>query len=83
MRLISIVFFAASVLAASRTSPPSGSIVVAKSGGDYTTISEAISALDTSTSDTQTIFIEEGTYDEQVYIPKLSGKLIIYGQTEE
>lgn len=46
-------------------------------------ISDAISALDTSTSDTQTIFIEEGTYTEQVYIPELSGKLIIYGQTEE
>ena len=39
--------------------------------------------MDTSTSDTQTIFIEEGTYKEQVYIPELSGKLIIYGQTEE
>lgn len=46
-------------------------------------INDAISALDTDSSETQTIFIEEGTYDEQVYIPKLSGALIIYGQTEE
>lgn len=39
--------------------------------------------MDTASSDTQTIFIEEGTYEEQVYIPELSGALIIYGQTEE
>jgi pectinesterase len=46
-------------------------------------ISEAIAALSTTTTSTQTIFIEEGTYEEQVYIPKLAGELIIYGQTEE
>ncbi|KAJ5100460.1 hypothetical protein N7456_006512 [Penicillium angulare] len=83
MKAFALFSFAASVLAASRTSAPSGSIVVAKSGGDYSTISDAISALDTSTTDTQTIFIEEGTYEEQVYIPELSGELIIYGQTED
>ncbi|KAJ5570049.1 uncharacterized protein N7459_009479 [Penicillium hispanicum] len=83
MKLLSLISFASSVLAASRTTPPSGSIVVAKSGGDYTTISDAISALDTSSSSTQTIFIEKGTYEEQVYIPKLSGALVIYGQTED
>lgn len=83
MKAFALFSFAACVLAASRTSAPSGSIVVAKSGGDYSTISDAVSALDTSTTDTQTIFIEEGTYEEQVYIPELSGELIIYGQTEE
>lgn len=83
MKFCIVACFAASVLAASRTTAPSGSIVVAKSGGDYSTISDAISALDTSSSETQTIFIEEGTYEEQVYIPELSGKLVIYGQTEE
>ncbi|KAJ5126651.1 hypothetical protein N7448_007430 [Penicillium atrosanguineum] len=83
MRFLTFVSLAATALAASRTTAPSGSIVVAKSGGDYTTISDAISALDTDSSETQTIFIEEGTYDEQVYIPKLSGALIIYGQTED
>lgn len=45
-------------------------------------INQAISALSTTTS-TQTIFIKAGTYDEQVYIPKLAGELIIYGQTAE
>ncbi|KAJ5524780.1 hypothetical protein N7494_011430 [Penicillium frequentans] len=83
MKFCIVACFAASVLAASRTTAPSGSIVVAKSGGDYTTISDAISALDTDSSETQTIFIEEGTYEEQVYIPELSGKLVIYGQTED
>jgi pectinesterase len=39
--------------------------------------------LGTTSTSTQIIFIEEGTYDEQVYIPSLAGKLIIYGQTEE
>lgn len=39
--------------------------------------------MSTTTTSTQTIFIEAGTYDEQVYIPKLAGELIIYGQTEE
>jgi pectin methylesterase-like acyl-CoA thioesterase len=39
--------------------------------------------LSTTSTSTQTIFIEAGTYNEQVYIPKLAGELIIYGQTEE
>ncbi|PYI32251.1 pectinesterase [Aspergillus indologenus CBS 114.80] len=80
--VLASALFAVSALAASRTTAPSGAIVVAKSGGDYTTIGDAIDALSTSTTDTQTIFIEEGTYDEQVYLPAMTGKVIIYGQTE-
>ncbi|EPS26592.1 Pectinesterase [Penicillium oxalicum] len=83
MRLLTLLSLAASVLAGSRTSAPSGSIVVAKSGGTYSTINQAISALSTTTTSTQTIFIKAGTYDEQVYIPKLAGELIIYGQTAD
>ncbi|KAB8254390.1 pectin lyase fold/virulence factor [Aspergillus pseudonomiae] len=75
--------FAASALAASRMTAPAGAIVVAKSGGDYATLGAAVNALSTTETATQTIFIEEGTYDEQVYIPSLTGKLIIYGQTED
>ncbi|OGM40833.1 pectinesterase precursor [Aspergillus bombycis] len=75
--------FAASALAASRMTAPAGAIVVAKSGGDYDTLGAAVNALSTSETATQTIFIEEGTYDEQVYIPSLAGKLIIYGQTDD
>ncbi|KAJ5901616.1 Pectinesterase [Penicillium taxi] len=83
MRLFVLLPFVASVLAASRTTAPSGSIVVAKSGGDYDTISDAVAALSTSTTEEQIIYIEEGTYNEQVYIPPLEGKLYIYGQTED
>ncbi|KAI7975071.1 hypothetical protein EIK77_001931, partial [Talaromyces pinophilus] len=46
-------------------------------------ISAAVAALSKTTTSTQTIFIEQGTYDEQVYIPSLAGELIIYGQTED
>ncbi|RAO73338.1 uncharacterized protein BHQ10_009350 [Talaromyces amestolkiae] len=93
--------FAISALATSRMTAPSGSLVVAKSGGTYSTvrtkelhkyeelasnttqISAAVAALSKTSTSTQTIFIEEGTYDEQVYIPSLAGELIIYGQTED
>ncbi|KII86698.1 carbohydrate esterase family 8 protein [Plicaturopsis crispa FD-325 SS-3] len=67
-------------LAASRTSPPAGALVV-RSGtttsGEYATISSAVAALpDDSTS--QSIFIYSGTYKEQVDITR-SGP--IYGYT--
>jgi pectinesterase len=42
-----------------------------------------VAALSKTSTETQTIFIEEGTYEEQVYIPSLAGELIIYGETEE
>lgn len=74
--------FAVSALAGSRMSPPAGALVVSKSGGHYSTISAAVSALSKSTTSTQVIFIEQGTYNEQVYIPSMNGELIIYGQTE-
>ncbi|KAI9045867.1 putative pectinesterase precursor [Aspergillus affinis] len=76
-------FFAATALAASRMTAPEGAIVVAKSGGDYTTISDAVGNLSTTATTTQTIFIEKGTYDEQVYIPSMKGELLIYGQTDD
>lgn len=73
----------ATVLAASRTSPPSGSITVCKSGCDYSTIQKAVSSISTSSSDESSIFIYSGTYTEQVTVPKLSGKLNIYGYTKD
>ncbi|PWY85876.1 pectinesterase pmeA [Aspergillus sclerotioniger CBS 115572] len=81
--VLSSIIFATTALAASRMTAPSGAIVVAKSGGDYSTVSDAVAALSTTSTETQTIFIEEGSYDEQVYVPALKGKLIIYGQTED
>ncbi|OOF92087.1 carbohydrate esterase family 8 protein [Aspergillus carbonarius ITEM 5010] len=81
--VLSSIIFATTALAASRMTAPSGAIVVAKSGGDYATVGDAVAALSTTSTETQTIFIEEGSYDEQVYVPALKGKLIIYGQTED
>ncbi|PLB51651.1 putative pectinesterase precursor [Aspergillus steynii IBT 23096] len=81
--VLTSAFFAATALAASRMTAPAGAIVVAKSGGDYTTISDAVGNLSTTATTTQSIFIEKGTYDEQVYIPSMKGELLIYGQTED
>ncbi|CAK4032051.1 carbohydrate esterase family 8 [Lecanosticta acicola] len=69
-------------LAAGRTSAPDGALVVG-SGADYTTIQDAVNALSTSSSDEQSIFIQAGTYKEQVYIKALSGPLTIYGYTTD
>ena len=80
--VLSILSLAGAAYAASRTSNPDNCLEVGGSG-DYTTISDAVSALDTSSSSAQCIFINEGTYDEQVYIASLKGALTIYGYTED
>ncbi|KAF9025068.1 carbohydrate esterase family 8 protein [Hymenopellis radicata] len=67
-----------SVLAASRMDPPDGALVVPD---DYDTIQDAVDALPDDGSD-QIIFINPGTYNEQVYIDR-DGPLIIYGYTED
>lgn len=46
-------------------------------------ISKAVAALSASSTREQSIFIEPGTYSEQVYIPKLKGPLTIYGYTKD
>lgn len=71
------------VLAASRTSPPSGCVHVAKSGGSYTTLQAAVNSLSTSAGGTQCIFVNQGTFTEQVYIPSRSAQLTIYGYTTD
>ena len=68
--------------ATARTTAPSGALVVGSSG-DYDTIQDAVDALDSSSSSEQSIFIQAGTYKEQVYIQALSGPLTIYGYTED
>lgn len=69
----------ARTLAASRTTPPAGALVVGS--GNYATIQAAVNALK-STSQEQVIFINPGTYNEQVTINKLTGPLTIYGYTQ-
>lgn len=69
---------------ASRTSPPSGCLTVG-TGGTYSTISAALTALGTgSSTSTACIFIYAGTYQssEQVYI-SYKGALTLYGYTSK
>ncbi|KAH0392084.1 pectin lyase-like protein, partial [Aureobasidium melanogenum] len=71
-------------LAASRTSAPSGALVVSKAPakGQYSKIQDAVDALSTSSTTAQSIFIEAGTYNEQVYIAPRKASLTIYGYSE-
>ncbi|KAL2826398.1 pectinesterase A [Aspergillus cavernicola] len=63
-----------------RTSAPSGCLSVGGSG-TYSTISEAIIALDSSSSDA-CIFIEAGTYEEQLTF-QYAEALTLYGETTD
>ncbi|KAK6216591.1 pectinesterase [Colletotrichum tabaci] len=69
----------AGALGAARTSPPSGALVVAKSGGAYTSVQKAVDAAKAG----GVIFIQPGTYNEQVLIPANKGALTIYGYTDD
>lgn len=71
-------------LAASRTSAPSGALVVSKAAGSgqYSKIQDAVDALSTTSTTAQAIFIEAGTYSEQVYVPARKAQLTIYGYSE-
>ncbi|KAK2052433.1 pectinesterase [Colletotrichum caudatum] len=73
------------VLAASRTSAPDGCLTVSKApaSGQYGTVQQAVDALSTSASGTQCIFIDQGTYDEQVLVPAGTAQLTIYGYTAD
>jgi pectinesterase len=66
------------VLAASRTSPPSGAIVVragTTTSGEFSTLSSAVNSLPNDSS-SRSIFIYPGTYNEQVFITR-SGPLTV------
>jgi len=68
-------------LAATRTSPPAGAVIV-KAGtttaGEFATITQALDSLDDAS--TQSLFIYPGTYTEQIDITR-TGPLTIYGYT--
>ncbi|KAM0286502.1 hypothetical protein ACHAQH_000929 [Verticillium albo-atrum] len=68
--------------AAPRQTPPAGAIVVAPSGGDFTTLQAAVNSIKSSTS-ASTIFIKPGTYSGQTYIPALAAALTIQGSTPD
>ncbi|KAH8666848.1 family 8 carbohydrate esterase [Xylariales sp. PMI_506] len=73
----------ATACATSRTTAPSGCITVATSGGDYSSIQSAVDSLSTTSSTAQCIFIESGTYEEQVEVPSREAELTFYGYTSD
>ncbi|KAF5020689.1 hypothetical protein F66182_7287 [Fusarium sp. NRRL 66182] len=85
MKLQAVSRFATAALAASRTSAPSGCITVRKdaSDGQYSTIQAAVKSLSTSSTGSQCIFIDQGTYNEQVLVPERKAQLTIYGYTSD
>ncbi|KAF1998113.1 carbohydrate esterase family 8 protein [Amniculicola lignicola CBS 123094] len=86
MHFLSILSLAVTgALAASRTSPPTGCLVVSTTAtsGQYKTVSSAVAKLSTSSTTAQCIFIYQGTYSEQVYVPVLNSALTIYGYTAD
>jgi pectinesterase len=79
MRSFTLLFslFVSIVLAT--TSPPSGALVVSSSSNaKYKTLQSAV----TAAASGATIFIEPGTYKEQVYIPTGKNNLVIIGYSE-
>lgn len=85
MKSLSLASFAAlvtTVLADSRTSAPSGCIT-AGSGGTYSTIQAAVDSLSTTSTTAQCIFIEAGTYNEQVVVSSREAQLTFYGYTSD
>ncbi|RYP59480.1 hypothetical protein DL769_008511 [Monosporascus sp. CRB-8-3] len=74
---------AAAVAAESRTSAPAGCLKVAKSGGDFSTIQAAVNSLSTTNAADQCIFVNPGTYKEQVLVSSRAARLTIYGYTSD
>jgi pectinesterase len=85
MKLLATFNFVTAALAASRTTAPSGCITVKKSpgNGQFGTIQAAVNSLSTSASGTQCIFIDQGTYNEQVLVSSRNAQLTIYGYTTD
>lgn len=82
MKLLAFTTLLGSALAASRTSAPAGCITVG-AGQTYKTVQSAVDSLSTTSSAAQCIFIEAGTYNEQVLVAARAAQLTIYGYTED
>ncbi|WYZ41401.1 hypothetical protein EsH8_V_000296 [Colletotrichum jinshuiense] len=82
---VTALTFITAALAASRTSAPSGCLVVKKSpaSGQYGTIQKAVDALSTTSTGKQCIWIDQGTYEEQVLVPARTAQLTVYGYTSD
>jgi pectinesterase len=77
------LLFASVALGASRTKAPSGCLTVSPNG-TYRTVQSAVNALPTNSASDQCIFIDRGTYNEQVLVSARSApRFIIYGYTTD
>lgn len=67
------------------TTPQTGAIAVNGKGVQsmYKTVQAGVGALSNSSTKTEYLFIYLGTYNEQVYIPKLSSNLEVQGYTSD
>ncbi|KAH7234895.1 family 8 carbohydrate esterase [Fusarium redolens] len=85
MKFLTTLSFVTAAFAASRTTAPSGCITVKKSpgSGQFGTIQAAVDSLSTTAFGKQCIFIDQGTYNEQVLVPSRSAQLSIYGYTTD
>ncbi|KAK2668620.1 Pectin lyase fold [Fusarium oxysporum f. sp. vasinfectum] len=85
MKFLTTLSFVTAAFAASRTTAPSGCITVKKSpgSGQFGTVQAAVDSLSTTASGKQCIFIDQGTYNEQVLVPSRSAQLSIYGYTTD
>ena len=84
--IISVLALAATALAASgHTSAFPECLTVGKGGGKYSTIQSAVDSLKASaaSSSPQCLFIQPGTYDEQVYVDSTKGPVSFYGYTHD
>lgn len=74
-----------SALEWAQTAAPAGAVVVDNSAdpavGSYSTVQEGVNALSLRTTTPQVLFINPGTYTEQVYIPALASNLTVQGWT--
>lgn len=77
--------FVGVAIAASRTSAPAGAIVVTKNplSGQFSSVQAAVNSLSTTSSEAQAIFIDQGSYNEQVLISARAAQLTIYGYTTD
>ncbi|KAI0026204.1 family 8 carbohydrate esterase [Xylariomycetidae sp. FL0641] len=74
---------AASVVAESRTSAPDGCLTVSSNGGDFSSVQDAVDSLSTDSTDAQCIFLDAGTYNEQVLVDERAAQLTFYGYTDD
>ncbi|PVI05618.1 carbohydrate esterase family 8 protein [Periconia macrospinosa] len=67
---------------AGRTEAPAGCLVAGGSG-KYSTVQSAVNALSKSTTSSQCIFINPGTYKEQVVLSGFQSPIVFYGYTTD